>query len=74
MSFDAVDTVDKIIHGSMSLFPYWSSFMLALLFLGILLFLHIVIKLALSYINMLEDIIHGLKLKMDSQGVINLTA
>jgi hypothetical protein len=39
--------------------------MLALLVLGILLFLPIVIKLAFNNINMLVAKIHDLKLKMD---------
>ena len=52
LSFDAADIADKIIHGLRSVFPSWSSFkngiysliMLALLVLGILLFLPIVLK------------------------------
>ena len=75
LSFDAADIADKIIHGLRSVFPSWSSFkngiygliMLALLVLGILLFLPIVIKLAFNNINMLAAKIHGLKLKMDPQ-------
>ena len=61
LSFDAADTSDNIIHGLRSVFPSWSSFknglysllMLALLVLGILLFLLVVIKLAFNNINML---------------------
>ena len=61
LRFDPQDIVDKIIHGLRSIFPSWSSFkngiygliMLALLVLGILLFLPIVIKLAFNNINML---------------------
>ena len=82
LSFDAADIADKIIHGLRSVFPSWSSFkngiygliMLALLVLGILLFLPIVIKLAFNNINMLAAKIHGSKLKMDPQRVINITA
>ena len=70
LSFDAAD---KIIHGLRSVFPCWSSFkngiygliMLALLVLGIFLFLPIVTKLAFNDINMLVAKIQGLKLKMD---------
>ena len=70
LSFDAADTDDKSIHGLRSVFPSWSSFkngiygliMLALLALGILLFLPIVLKFAFNNINMLADKIHGLKL------------
>ena len=48
--------------------------MLALLVLGILLFLPIVIKLAFNNINMLAVKIHGSKLKNEPSGrVINLT-
>ena len=72
LSFDAAD---KIIHGLRSVFPCWSSFkngiygliMLALLVLGILLFLPIVLKLVFNNINMLAARVHGLKLKMDPQ-------
>ena len=84
LSIDAAHTADKIIHGLRSVFPSWSSFkngiysliMLALLVLGILLFLPIVIKLAFNNINMLVAKIHDLKLKMDPPPpvtVINLT-
>ena len=81
LSFDTADNADKIIHGLRLVFPSWSSFengiysliMLALLVLGILLFLPIVIKLAFNNINMLAAKIHGLKLKMDPHLVINLT-
>ena len=80
LSFDAADIADKIINSLKSVFPSWSSFkndicsliMLALLVLGILLFLTIVIKLAFNNSNMLVAKIHGLKLKMDPQTVINL--
>jgi hypothetical protein len=73
LSFDAVDIADKIIHGLRTVFPSWSSFkdgidsliMLALLVLGIVLFLTIVIKLAFNNFNMLVAKIHGLKLTMD---------
>ena len=73
LSFDDADIADKIIHGLRSVFPSWSSFkngiysliMLALLVLGILLFLPIVIKLAFNNINMLVAKVHGLKLKMN---------
>jgi hypothetical protein len=41
--------------------------MLALLALGILLFLPIVLKLVFNNINMLAARVHGLKLKMDPQ-------
>ena len=59
LSFDAADITGKIIHGLRSVFPSWSSFkngiysliMLALLVLGILLFLPIVIKLAFNNSN-----------------------
>lgn len=51
----------------------YSLVMLALLVLGIFLFLPIVIKLAFNNINMLVAKIHGSKLKMDPQRVINLT-
>ena len=75
LSFDAADTADKIICDLRSVIPPWSSFknglysltMLALLVLGILLFLPIVIKLAFNNINMLAAKIHGLKLKMNPQ-------
>ena len=75
LSFDAADTADKIIHGLRSVFPSWSSFkngiygliMLALLVLGILLFLPIVLKLAFNNINMLVVQVHGLKLRMNPQ-------
>ena len=74
-SFDAEDTADKIIHGLWSVFLSWSSFkngsysliMLALLVLGILLFLPIVLKLVFNNINTLAARVHGLKLKMDPQ-------
>ena len=75
LGFNARDIADKIIHGLRSVFPSWSSFknglysliMLALLVLGILLFLPILIKLAFNDINRLVPKIHGLKLKMDPQ-------
>ena len=75
MSFDAADTADKIICDLRSVIPPWSSFknglysltMLALLVLGILLFLPILIKLALNNINMSVAKIHGSKLKIDPQ-------
>jgi hypothetical protein len=52
----------------------YSLIMLVFLVLGILLFLPIVIKLAFNNINMLAAKIHGSKLKMDPQRVINITA
>ena len=80
MSFDAADIADKIICSLRSIFPSWSSFnngiytliMLALLVLGIHLFLTMMIKLVFNNINMLVANIHGLKLKMDRNRVINL--
>ena len=74
LSFDAADIADKIINSLKSVFPSWSSFkngiysliMLALLVLGILLFLPIEIKLAFSNINTLAAKTHGLKLKMNA--------
>ena len=75
LSFDAADIADKIINSLKSVFPSWSSFkndicsliMLALLVLGILLFLPIMLKLAFNNINMLAIKVHDLKLKMDPQ-------
>ena len=75
LSFDTADIAGRIIHGLKSVFPSWSSFkngiygliILALVVLGILLFLPIVLKLAFNNINMLVAKIHGLKLKMDPQ-------
>ena len=74
LSFDVADIADNISHGLRSVFPSWLSFkngiysliMLALLVLGILLFLPIEIKLAFSNINTLAAKIHGLKLKMNA--------
>ena len=71
LSFDAADTADKIIHGLRSVFLSWSSFkngiysliMLALLVLGILLFLPIMLKFAFNNINMLGTKVYGLKQK-----------
>jgi hypothetical protein len=73
LSFDAADIADKIINSLKSVFPSWSSFkndicsliMLALLVLGILLFLPIMLKLAFNNINMLATKVHDLKLKMN---------
>ena len=75
LNFDTADIDGRSIHGLKSVFPSWSSFkngiysliMLALLVLGILLFLPIVLKLAFNNINMLVAKIHGLKLKMNPQ-------
>ena len=69
LNFDAVDVADRIIH------PSWSSFQngthglitLALLVLGIFLFLLIILKLAFNSINMLVAQVHGLKLRMNPQ-------
>ena len=74
LNIDVAD-IDKITHGLRSVFPSWSSFkngiysliMLALLVLGILLFLPIVLKLAFYNINMLVVQVHGLKLRMNPQ-------
>nr|BAE23360.1 unnamed protein product [Mus musculus] len=75
LSFDVTDIAGRIIHGLRSVFPSWSSFkndiygliMLALLVLGIFLFLPIVLKLAFYNINMLVVQVHGLKLRMNPQ-------
>jgi len=75
LSFDAADIIDKISHGLKPVFPSWSSFkkgidslvMLALLVLGILLFLPIMIKFAFNSIDMSAAKVHGLNLKMDPQ-------
>ena len=75
LRFDATDIAGRIIHGLRSVFPSWSSFkndicsliMLALLVLGILLFLPIMLKLAFNNINMLVAKVHGLKLRMSPQ-------
>ena len=75
LSFDAADIADKIINSLKSVFPSWSSFkndicsliMLALLVLGILLFLPIMLKFAFNNINMLASKIHGFCIKMISQ-------
>ena len=69
LNFDAVDVADRIIH------PSWSSFQngthglitLALLVLGIFLFLLIILKLAFNSIKMLAAQVHGLKLRMNPQ-------
>lgn len=70
----AADIAGKVIHGLRSIFPFWSNFknviyslvMLALLVLGILLFLLIVIESAINNSNMLATKMHGFNLKMDS--------
>jgi hypothetical protein len=75
LSFDTADIAGRITHGLKSVFPSWSSFkndiysliMLALLVLGILLFLPTMLKLAFNNINMLAAKVHGLKLKTNSQ-------
>ena len=75
LSFDAADIAGKIIHSLKSVFPSWSSFkngiygliMLALLVLGILLFLPIVLKLVFNNINLLAAKVYGLKRRTNPQ-------
>jgi hypothetical protein len=73
LSFDTADIAGRMIYSLKSVFPSWSSFkngiygliILALVVLGILLFLPIVLKLAFNNINMLAPQVHGLKLRMN---------
>ena len=75
LSFDAANIAGKIIHSLKSVFPSWSSFkngvygliMLALLVLGILLFLPIVLKLVFNNINLLTAKVYALKLRRNPQ-------
>ena len=75
LSLDAAAIADKTVHSLRSVFRFWSSFkngiyvliMLALLVLGILLFLPILLKLVFNNINLLAAKVNGLKLRMNPQ-------
>ena len=75
LRFAVADIAGTVIHGLKAVFLSWSSFkngiydliMLALLLLGILLFLPIMLKFAFNNINMLASKIHGFCIKMISQ-------